>query len=117
VSKFIASPNADISVKVNENKLSSFLQDLNSIKNELAYDHKEDQFVKRGLKQIEKLKSQRDKNTKPAAKRVTTPKGSTGHDPSFSGLRSAQSNSEFNTKSRSRDRDLGASATSSSKRA
>jgi len=35
-SRFINSPNVDISVKVNENKLSAFLQDLNTIKNDLA---------------------------------------------------------------------------------
>lgn len=120
MSRLISSPNADISVKVNDNKLSSFLQDLNLIKNELAQDHKEDLFVKRGLSKIEeerknKLKSQRDKNNKPAAKRVNTPKGSSGPEGS-SGYGSAKSFTEFGTKSRSRDRNQDASAQSSYKR-
>lgn len=47
---------------------------------------------------------------------MTTPKGSCGPEGSFSGFGSAKSNTEFGTKSRSRDREPVASANSSSKR-
>lgn len=92
--------------------MSSFLHELNTIKNELAYDHKKDEFVKRGLSKIEeeqkknKLKSQRDKDKylKPAAKRILTPKGSCNVDSTGSIQGSAKTFAEFATKSRSRER-------------